>query len=465
MPSHLSRVHPIFVALLTASVAAAVAFAQKAGDRPTVLEAPLGAPTEPGAVFNVTRVDPDGTVQLRISESVAADAQRAISGSIVEGYYLSVVASSKTSEAPVVLRAQVMDVAEGLKLTARVAPEAVARLKPGVAVRLVRPLGSTTALLRSLPGVMPIAEDNSAASAAATAKLRARSVDNLVRIGLAFHKYFDIHNQFPPAVIEGPDRKPWHSWRVLLLPYLDRKDLYDAYDFNQPWDSVKNRNLLDRMPDVYRDPAYGEAKGSIAHYAALVGKEAFFPPVGAKQPSDVEATLPLGQGGRRIVDITDGTSNTIMVAPVEPGRKIPWTKPEDIAVGPEFPGIGKPGGIATPYTLGGKSGAVGVAPILFADSSVHLVVATINPRTLNALMSVNYGEIIAAGAVPEDFSSRRPANKVLKIRVVGDKVTATIDDAEESAGAAPQGKAQERAVEKVMPAESFLKTQGKGRRN
>ena len=35
-----------------------------------------------------------------------------------------------------------------------------------------------------------------------------------------------------------------HSWRVLLLPYLDRSDLYKAYDFTEPWDGPNNRKLL-----------------------------------------------------------------------------------------------------------------------------------------------------------------------------------------------------------------------------
>jgi hypothetical protein len=47
--------------------------------------------------------------------------------------------------------------------------------------------------------------------------------------------------------------------------------------------------------------------------------------------------------------MTDGTSNTLLVAPVAPDRKIPWTKPEDIAVGADFPGLGHPAGIAAPY--------------------------------------------------------------------------------------------------------------------
>jgi hypothetical protein len=236
---------------------------------------------------------------------------------------------------------------------------------------------------------------------------RARSVDNLVRIGLALHNYYARADEFPPAVVYGPDGKPWHSWRVLILPYLGQNDLYRAYDFNQPWDSPKNRALLDKMPEVYREPAYGGANGTFAHYAALVGRNTCFP---SRKPAGSGGAEPLGairngMGGRSIMEITDGTSNSIMVAPVEPGRQIPWTKPEDIAIGPDFPGLGKPGGIATPYTLGCMPGAVGVAPILYADCSVHLIAATIDRDTLDKLLSVSGGEPLSTDAVPQDPSA------------------------------------------------------------
>ena len=42
-----------------------------------------------------------------------------------------------------------------------------------------------------------------------------------------------------------------HSWRVLLLPYLDQLELYNAYRFDEPWDGPNNRLLADRMPRHY----------------------------------------------------------------------------------------------------------------------------------------------------------------------------------------------------------------------
>ena len=40
------------------------------------------------------------------------------------------------------------------------------------------------------------------------------------------HNFHDVHKHFPPAVIYGPDGKPWHSWRVLILPFVGQLTLY-----------------------------------------------------------------------------------------------------------------------------------------------------------------------------------------------------------------------------------------------
>lgn len=60
------------------------------------------------------------------------------------------------------------------------------------------------------------------------------------------------------------------------------------------------------------------------------------PPVSADQIT-LFSTKPVdpekGQKGPRLRNITDGTSNTIMI--VEGNKNIPWTKPEDIPFDPE----------------------------------------------------------------------------------------------------------------------------------
>ena len=90
---------------------------------------------------------------------------------------------------------------------------------------------------------------------------RTRCANNLKIIGLAMQDYHDVYGCFPPAYTTDKNGRPMHSWRVVLLPFLCREDLYEQYDFNEPWDSPKNIEVFRHMPDVFRCPASGEETG------------------------------------------------------------------------------------------------------------------------------------------------------------------------------------------------------------
>ena len=55
--------------------------------------------------------------------------------------------------------------------------------------------------------------------------------------------YEDEHGCFPPAYVADASGRPMHSWRVLILPYLDQQQLYDQYDFSEPWNGPNNQQL------------------------------------------------------------------------------------------------------------------------------------------------------------------------------------------------------------------------------
>ena len=142
--------------------------------------------------------------------------------------------------------------------------------------------------------------------------------NNLKQLALAMHNYHDVNKHFPPAVLIGPDGKTPHSWRVELLPFLDANDLYKQYRMDEPWDSENNKQVLEQIPACLRNP-YDDPKSTNSGYYVLVGPGTIFE----------------GKDGIKIQDITDGTSNTLMV--VEAKRNIPWTKPDDISFNPEKP--------------------------------------------------------------------------------------------------------------------------------
>jgi prepilin-type processing-associated H-X9-DG protein len=205
---------------------------------------------------------------------------------------------------------------------------------------------------------------------------RADCIMLLKVIGLAMHNYHDQHGCFPPAYFADKEGQPMHSWRVLVLPYMEAEQLYDEYSFDEPWDSPNNlalaRNVPSGMvafPSTYLCPSESEADPMHATYLMLVGPGAF---------SD-------GPHGRTIEGITDGSSNTIMIA--ERSRSgIHWMEPRDLNVGEMSYRINDPAG------YGIRSPHPGLANALFADGTVHSITEDIDPEVLKALITINAGD-------------------------------------------------------------------------
>jgi hypothetical protein len=123
---------------------------------------------------------------------------------------------------------------------------------------------------------------------------------NLKQIGLALHNYHDIYGSFPPAYIADENGKPMHSWRVLILPFIDLPQLYEEYSFDEPWDGPNNSKLASKMPPTYACPSsatHRGGRGESTSYMAVVGPHTSWP----------------GATGRKFDEFPDGLSNTILV--------------------------------------------------------------------------------------------------------------------------------------------------------
>jgi Protein of unknown function (DUF1559) len=68
---------------------------------------------------------------------------------------------------------------------------------------------------------------------------------------LAVANYHETYGCFPPAYVADRDGKPIHSWRVLILPFLEQQELYRAYNFDEPWNGPNNRKLASRVGKIY----------------------------------------------------------------------------------------------------------------------------------------------------------------------------------------------------------------------
>ncbi len=138
-------------------------------------------------------------------------------------------------------------------------------------------------------------------------------LNNLKEISRALHNYHSAHGRLPPAFLADASGKPMHSWRVLLLPYLDEQPLYDRYDLAEPWDGPNNRELADEILSVYRCPE--NDKAPTTNYLAVVG------------PGSVWAEGPSSDDDPDEVDSSEGF--TLMVVEVADSG-VHWMEPRDL---------------------------------------------------------------------------------------------------------------------------------------
>jgi hypothetical protein len=190
---------------------------------------------------------------------------------------------------------------------------------------------------------------------------RSGCTDRLKRLALALHSYESEHGTFPPAYLTDKDGKPAHSWRVLILPYLNHKDLYDAYRFDEPWNGPHNRLLADQVPDVFTCPGRNDGPSWRTDYVAIIGSQTVWP---GSQPV-------------KIADITNGTSNTIGLIEIA-DSDIHWMEPRDILLRDVVPTKGGPSRFASSHG--------DVVQVGFVDGSVRPIKSTVDPRRLLGIL-------------------------------------------------------------------------------
>ena len=155
-----------------------------------------------------------------------------------------------------------------------------------------------------------------AVQAAREAARRMQASNHLKQLGLAMHNYHDTFGVMPPAVVTDENGKPLYSGRVLLLPFMEQKPLYDEFDKTQAWDSAANIELSKRDLMVFTDPSANKRIPGQTDFLFVVGKGTLFEPP------------PTGTG---MASITDGTSNTMIMVDVK-NSGIHWAEPRDLDI-------------------------------------------------------------------------------------------------------------------------------------
>ena len=207
------------------------------------------------------------------------------------------------------------------------------------------------------------------------AATRQQSQNNLKQIAIAFHNYHDVNGKFPPAVVYDANNRPLYSWRVLILPYLEGDHVYRQFKLDEPWDSPNNKSLLGQMPRAFHDPNEPDPTRTI--YQVIRGKNTIF----ENDTQNGMIAMPAPQGrfhpkpAISIAQITDGTSNTLLV--VEAEQAVPWSAPEDLDYieGQPLPRLSK-----------ARGGGFGAA---FADGSTRIIDKNVDDVTLRLLILRN----------------------------------------------------------------------------
>jgi prepilin-type N-terminal cleavage/methylation domain-containing protein/prepilin-type processing-associated H-X9-DG protein len=266
---------------------------------------------------------------------------------------------------------------------------------------------------------------------------RVQCGNNLHQLGLAVHNFENVRGKFPPGSVVGPypeacvTTPAQHGVFPFLLPYLEQQQLYDQYHWDVSYNAPANQPAVTRQlrvlqcPSAERDRLVTEAEfpgawsggrtAACSDYNGIRGMDRTLADGGWIDPvGNYEGALTQNRMVR-FTDITDGTSNTLLLAEAagrpklwRAGRLVPGTYSDGAAWaaggllhgrGSTFDGAVQPGPCAVNCTNQREvySFHPGGANVLMADGSVHFLKAGIDIRVFARLVTRAGGEVVSGG--------------------------------------------------------------------
>lgn len=203
---------------------------------------------------------------------------------------------------------------------------------------------------------------------------RATCLNKIRQLVLACHNIQSESLRFPPPYSTDSDGQPLHSWRVLILPYLEEQALYDDLDLTKPWNHPDNLKHAHRMPKLFQCKQYvARANDRFANvmtsYNAVIGEQTIWNPTES----------------RNFDDVRDGCSNTIMIIESD-AHRVHWMSPNDlrfdeiIAINPEG---------ETNLLISHHAGGTSVA---YVDGSSKFVPSETKVDDIKAHLTISGGE-------------------------------------------------------------------------
>jgi prepilin-type N-terminal cleavage/methylation domain-containing protein/prepilin-type processing-associated H-X9-DG protein len=254
------------------------------------------------------------------------------------------------------------------------------------------------------------------------AAARIQCSNNLKQFGIATHAYHDALGKFPYVRSGGGQNR--HTWALIILPYIEQDNIYNTYQSTitgvSKTDGMNNHNTTNAQMTAARQAsvktflcptrhtsgqlspltAGSTVTGQSSDYAACVGHNGTVPTTGIFYM--VNSNHMTAQA--RMADITDGTSNTLMIGEKHIPLGALTTSPSDLIIysGGETQtysrraGPSNPLAISNTVTLNNQFGSwhTGVCQFVFADGSVRGVKNSIPGSSLGLLANRNDGQVI-----------------------------------------------------------------------
>ena len=175
---------------------------------------------------------------------------------------------------------------------------------------------------------------------------RVSCLNNMKQIGLALHNFHDAHGRFPPLPVRSAasgDPNEYLGWMALILPYVEQEPLYHVsvqacQTDPEPLHDPPHIGLATVVP-VYVCPADSRLLTPLTdrnRYPVRAAFTSYIGISGALRPG-AKISLPGALGdtpGCSLSQITDGTSQTIMVSERPP--------PDALQAGWWYPGLWYP---------------------------------------------------------------------------------------------------------------------------
>ncbi len=194
---------------------------------------------------------------------------------------------------------------------------------------------------------------------------RAICQNQLKQIALALLNYEAAHGALPPAYTVDELGNRLHSWRTLILPYLEQQALYDQIDLTKPWDDPANAAARGTIVECYLCPSAPYADETLTTYLAVVSDSSAFS----------------GSTGRCSDTFTDGLANTLLVVDAHFNHAVHWMSPTDIDTA-----------TLLNHDSERPTHHMNVMNVAFADGHAEALHGEVSREALAAMVTINGGE-------------------------------------------------------------------------